>query len=90
MEIIIHDKRPEKEFNTTTFSNYKKSDVIKTFIESINNQNIENALFWYTELLCSGRLKDLWDAFIITMGKHIRCGNPKLATYISVRARSGN
>jgi hypothetical protein len=85
MEIIIHDKRPEKDFNSTTFSNYKKSDVVKTFIDAMNNQNVENALFWSTELLCSGRLKDLWDAFIITMGKHIRGGNPKLATYISIR-----
>lgn len=85
MEIIIHDKRPEKEFNTSTFSNYKKSDVVKTFIESMNNQNIENALFWCVELLCSGRLKDIWDCFLLTMGKHIRCGNPKLANYIGTR-----
>ena len=85
MEIIIHDKRPEKEFNTTTFSNYKKSEVLKTFIVCMNNQNIENALFWCVELLCSGRLKDIWDAFLLTLGKHIRCGNPKLATYISLR-----
>mgnify|MGYP007000225675 len=57
----------------------------KTFIDCMNNQNIENSLFWCVELLCSGRLKDIWDAFLLTLGKHIRCGNPKLATYISLR-----
>ena len=85
MEIIIHDKRAEKEFNSTTFSNFKKSDVLKTFVDSMNNQNIENALSWYVELLCSGRLKDIWDCFLLTMGKHVRSGNPKLAIYIATR-----
>lgn len=85
MEIIIHDKRPEKEFNTTTFSNFKKSEVIKAFIESINSNSIESALSWNVELLCSGRLKDIWDAFLLTMGKHIRCGNPKIALYLVSR-----
>ena len=85
MEIIIHDKRPEKEFNTATFSNYKKSEVTHIFIDSINSQHIENALFWSVELLCSGRLKDLWDSFLLTMGKHVRSGNPKLPVYMANR-----
>lgn len=85
MEIIIHDKRPEKFFNTTTFSNFKKGEVVKTLLEAIISQQIENALFWSIELLCSGRLKDLWECFLIIIGKHIRCGNPKLSTYIASR-----
>ena len=85
MEIIIHDKRPEKEFISTTFSNFKKSEVTKILVETINNQDIEGALSWCTELLCSGRLKDLWDCFLLALGKHVRIGNPKLAMYISSR-----
>lgn len=85
MEIIIYDNRPDKEFNTTTFSNFKKSDVTKALIKSINSQDVESSLFWTVELLCSGRLKDLWDVYLQAMGKHIRVGNPKLATYISTR-----
>jgi len=85
MEIIIYDNRPDKEFNTTTFSNYKKSDVIKALIKSINTQDVENSVFWSVELLCSGRLKDLWDIYLQAMGKYIRSGNPKLAIYISTR-----
>lgn len=85
MEIIIHDKRPEKEFNSTTFSNFKKSEVVKAFVESINNQSIESALSWNVELLCSGRLIDIWDAFLLALGKHIRSGNPKMALYLVSR-----
>jgi hypothetical protein len=85
MEIKINDKRPEKEFNTATFSNFKKSDVLKAFIESMNNHDVEKSLSWCVELLCSGRLKDLWDCFLSTMGKHVRIGNPKLAIYMANR-----
>lgn len=85
MEIIIHDTRPEKDFNTTTFSNFKKSEVTKVFVETINDQNVEAALSWCTELLCSGRLKDIWDCFLLALGKHIRCGNPKLSIYLASR-----
>jgi hypothetical protein len=85
MEIIIYDNRPDKEFNSATFSNYKKSEVIKALIKSVNEQDAEGALFWSVELLCSGRLKDLWDVYLQLMGKHIRSGNPKLPIYISSR-----
>ena len=85
MEIIIHDKRPDKDFNSTTFSNFKKSDVLKTFVESMNNYDATNSLSWCVELLCSGRLKDIWDCFLLTMGKHVRSGNPKLPMYIASR-----
>ena len=85
MEIIIHDKRPEKEFNNATFSDFKKSEVTKALTECINKQEVEQALSWCVELLCSGRLKDIWDCFLLAMGKHIRGGNPKLAIYMSSR-----
>ena len=85
MEIIIYDNRPYKEFNTATFSNYKKSEVCKALAKAINTQDIEGSLFWSVELLCSGRLKDLWDIYIEIMSKNIRAGNPKLANYISVK-----
>ena len=84
-EIIIHDKRPEKEFNNATFSDFKKSEVTKALTECINKQEVEQALSWSVELLCSGRLKDIWDCFLLAMGKHIRGGNPKLAVYMSSR-----
>lgn len=83
MEIIINDNRPYKDFNTITFSNYKKNEVIKAMTTSLNNQDIEGALFWSTELLCSCRLKDIWDIYLEIIGKNVRCGNPKLPIYIA-------
>ena len=85
MEIIIHDKRPEKDFNNATFSDFKRSEVTKALTECINKQEVESALAWCVELLCSGRLKDIWDCFLLAMGKHIRGGNPKLPIYMSTR-----
>jgi len=85
MEIIIHDTRQDKEFNTITFSNYKKIEVIKALTTALNSQDFEGSVFWSCELLCSGRLKDIWDTFLQTMSKHIRIGNPKLAIYIASR-----
>lgn len=85
MEIIIYDNRPYKDFNTTTFSNYKKNEVIKAMSTALNDQDIENALFWSTELLCSTRLKDIWDIYLEIIGKNIRFGNPKLPIYIATK-----
>ena len=85
MEILIHDKRGYKEFNTLTFSNYKKNEVLKALILSINKSDIETALYWSVELICSGKLKDLWDCILLIMSKHIHLGNPKLPIYISLR-----
>jgi hypothetical protein len=85
MEIIIYDKRGYQEFNTITFSGYKKNDVSKALIDTINKQDIENALLWSTELLCSGKLKEFWDCILLVMSKNIHVGNPKLPIYIAKR-----
>jgi len=85
MGIIINDNRPEKEFNIYTFSNYKKNDVIRTFINCMNSGDVEGSVSWCIELLSSGRLKDIWDCFLLLLGKYIRIGNPKLGLYISKR-----
>ena len=46
MEIIIYDNRPYKDFNTTTFSNYKKNEVIKAMSTALNDQDIESCLLY--------------------------------------------
>lgn len=79
----INDIRNSNEFTKYTFSNYKKTEVIKELIKSIRNCNHESACYWSAELICGGQFIDLWDAIILYMSKYIHIGNPKLPIYIN-------
>ena len=86
LEIIeINDIRTIKDFKTTTFSNYKKSEVKKQCIKCIYNKNIEEACYWISELCCSGYLIDIWEIIITICSKYIYLANPKLPIYINKR-----
>lgn len=78
----INDKRQQKEFKSKTFSGYKKTAVYNELIKSINDNKIESALHWTAELLCAGYIKELWEALLLIMGKHIHIANPKIIIYI--------
>lgn len=88
MGVIIHDKREGKDFTSLTFSGYKKTEVIKEFIKCLNKPDIENALLWSVELICTGKIKDLWDTILLVMSKNIHIGNPKLPIYLAKRFES--
>ena len=79
-EILIHDKR--RSFKTTTFSNYKKTDVIKKLSLSIYYGKLEESFFWTCELLCTNLIIDLWNTYFLLMSKYIHVYNPKLPLYI--------
>jgi len=81
----INDVRKSNEFKGCSFSNYKRSDVLKTLNKSFNECKIEDALYWSAELVCSGNLKELWEAFLLSVGKHIHLANPKLPVYLTKR-----
>lgn len=80
-DIIINDIRLK--FQKTTFSNYKKNDVLKKLVQSIYYQKIEESFFWTCELLCSNMLIELWDIYLNIMSKYIHIHNPKLPIYIN-------
>ena len=79
-EIYIDDKR--RTFKTMTFSNYKKSEVIKNLIQSIYYGKIEESFFWTCELLCTNLIIDIWNVYFLMMSKYIHVYNPKLPLYI--------
>jgi hypothetical protein len=69
-------------FNSTTFSNYKKSHVVKEIVKSMYYQKTEEAFFWTGELLCSCHIVELWNIYIQFICKYIHINNPKLPIYL--------
>lgn len=84
-DIEINDIRTEKEFKTISFSNYKKTLVIKELLNSLSNSKVEEACNWSAELICAGHYSDLWDIILKYLAKNIHISNPKLPIYIDKR-----
>ena len=78
--IIIEDYRKIKK---TTFSNYKKSVVIKKLIHALYYQKVEEAFFWTSEMICTHLYVDLWNTYLLFMSKYIHIYNPKLPLLIN-------
>lgn len=77
---MISDSRTH--FRTHTFSNFKKSKVIKELETCIYYQKKEEAFYWAGELICSGHILELWNLFLYIMCKYIHINNPRLPLYI--------
>jgi len=78
--MMICDSRTH--FRTHTFSNFKKSKVIKELETCIYYQKKEEAFYWAGELICSGHILELWNLFLYIMCKYIHINNPRLPLYI--------
>jgi len=79
----IEDSRVIEDFKVTTFSNYKRTDVKKEWMNCILKGQVEAVCHWSIELLCSGLLLDLWDLIFLFSFKYIR--NPKVILYLEIR-----
>lgn len=83
--IEIIDKRTTKEFSGISFSKYKKTEVVKQIVKSVNSGKIEDALYWSAELICAGHFLDLWETIYKIMSVNIYVANPKLPIYIETK-----
>ena len=80
---IILDNRLSSDLKVVTFSGFKKTDVFKAMLESIEKGKLENALNWCTECVVSGYFTELLDKLISFSCKIIHLNSPNLPLYLS-------
>ncbi len=78
---LIKDNR--KDFKNTTFSNYKKSQVIKQFEKTLFDGKIEESCYWSSELVISGLFYEIIESCSIFYSKHVNINNPNIIILIS-------
>ena len=78
----INDSRLMNDFKDSTFSGYKKSDVITTLFKNIDKNKAENSCNWITECILSGYTLHIWDKILVYAFKTIHINNSKLPQYL--------
>ena len=78
----LNDSRTD--FRICTFSGHQRVAVRKALLKSIGS--LEPSCHWTAELVASGHFADIWDIVLLYFGKHVHAGNPRLVSYLALRA----
>lgn len=82
MTVIINDNRVSSYFTKTTFSNFKKTELLKAFNNSLEERNIEKGCYYVSEMICSGYYIEIWNMVINYICKFVHICNPRLIIYL--------
>jgi hypothetical protein len=70
----VQDPRSVADFQKTTFCGHPRAHVRKVLIQNIGLGNADYACYWTLELLCSGLVHSIWDAFFEAAALSIKIG----------------
>jgi hypothetical protein len=79
----ITDSRSVLEFQKKTFCGHPRAHVRKVLLQNVQLGHADYACYWTLELLRSGLVHSLWDAFFEAAALHINRANPAVFTYLA-------
>jgi len=79
----INDSRSVLDFQKKTFCGHPRAHVRKVLLQNIQLGHADYACYWTLEMLCSGLVHSLWDAFFEAAALHINRANPAVLTYLA-------
>jgi len=79
----INDPRTVNDFQKTTFCSHPRSHVVKVLIENVHLGHADYACYWSLELLCSGLVHTIWNAFFHAAAQHINRAQPNVFLYLA-------
>lgn len=79
---LVHDTRTNDNFKKSTFSGYKKADVLTEFTKACSDNKLENALFWLVEIHCSMYMTDFFEKIFIFISTKIHLNSYNLPSIV--------
>ena len=79
---LVNDTRSNDNFKKSTFSGYKKADVLTEFTKACSDNKLENALFWLVEIHCSRYMTDFFEKIFIFISTKIHLNSYNLPSIV--------
>lgn len=82
-DLLQADRRDE--FRLTTYSDYRKSAVLRQLKEAIVVSDADTACVMMAELVAAGQFVDAWQLLIATAATHVHISSPLVFVHMHVR-----